>query len=337
MLDYSKPGVGILFTSSAKRNRTIPFKKKNLSRVHSIFSKKCSKHGMNAFFAYHKEYKDGKLMRAWCKYNNRWKLVKNVEVDAIYSRFAGSIYKKNEKDAAKARFKYKMAKQVSLINHPIIDEFCWDKRLVAEMFPELCPRTFLVNTVRGLKLVLGKIRTEKIVLKPRYGTLGRDVIITDKDKLPEIIEKNTIVQEFIDTSKGIKGVTRGMHDMRLFMINGKVDHAHIRIPKKGTLTANIALGGKKVFIPNRLIPKRAVTIARKVDRLFKKFNPRIFSVDFVLNSKGKPFIVECNSQPMIDKYAFGPYARITFYDRVIEAIKSGIKIKVTAQRWNTNK
>jgi glutathione synthase/RimK-type ligase-like ATP-grasp enzyme len=194
-----------------------------------------------------------------------------------------------------------------------------------------------VNTLRGLKLVLGKIKSDKIVIKPRYGTLGRDVIITDKDKLPKEIEKNTLIQEFIDTSKGIKGVTRGMHDMRLFMINGKVDHAHIRIPKKGTLTANVALGGKKVFIPNRLIPIKAMRIARKVDRLFKKFHPRIFSVDFVFNEKGKPFIVECNSQPMIDKYAFGRYARITFYDRVIEAIKTGIKIEVAAQRWNSNK
>jgi glutathione synthase/RimK-type ligase-like ATP-grasp enzyme len=215
-----------------------------------------------------------------------------------------------------------------LINNPLLDEFCWDKRIIAEIFPEYTPKTFLVNTKKGLKLVLPEIRSKKVVIKPRYGTLGKGVIITSKENLPETIEKNTIVQEFVDTSDGIKGVTEGMHDMRLVMINGKIDHAHVRIPKKGSLTANIALGGKKVFIANRQIPIKAKKIAKKVDKLFKGFYPRVFSVDFLFDTKGKPYIVECNSQPMIDKYAFGKYAMLTFYDRFIESVKSGIRVKI---------
>ncbi len=49
----------------------------------------------------------------------------------------------------------------------------------------------------------------------------------------------------------------------------------------------------------------------------------------MFDSRGKPFVVECNSQPMIDKYAFGKYVDLSFYHRLLGAIKSGVKIKVT--------
>jgi len=329
MIDNNKPSVGILFTDVAKTAKSVPFKSKKYSRVHSIFSKRATKQGLNAFFAYYREYKDGKLMKCWYNHKGRWKLVKDQKVDVVYSRFAASIYSKNRKNKIAARFKYKMAEKVSLVNHPFIDDFCWDKKIIAEMFPEFCPRTFVVNTKKGLKLVLSAINSEKVVIKPRYGTLGKDVVITDKDNLPSKIEKNTIVQEFIDTSNGIKKVTDGLHDMRVVMINGKIDHAHIRIPKRGLLTANVALGGKKIFISNWLVPRKARIMAKKIDNLFKDFYPRVYSVDFLFDGKGNSFIVECNSQPMIDKYAYGKYAKIDFYDRVIQAIKSGINIKAT--------
>ncbi|MBR9691310.1 ATP-grasp domain-containing protein, partial [Candidatus Woesearchaeota archaeon] len=323
--------VGILFTDGAKTDKALPFKRK-YSRVHSVFSKKAEEHGMNAFFAHHREFKDGKLKKCWYKENGRWKVAENQEIDLIYSRFAGSIYKDNKRNKSAENFKYKMAEQVAMINHPVLDEFCWDKRIVAEVFPENCPRTFIVNTKKGLDIVLPELKTDKIILKPRYGTLGKDIVVVDRDNLPDKIEKNTLVQEFIDTSKGIKGVTDGMHDMRLIMINGKIDHVHIRIPKKGLLTANVALGGKKVFISRKLIPKKARIIAGKIDKLFKELYPRIYSVDFMFDAKGKPYIVECNSQPMIDKYAFGKFADLSFYDRMLDTIKKSIPIKVV-QRY----
>ena len=325
------PSVGILFTSTAKRDAKVPFKRK-YSRVHSIFAKQADEHGLNVFFAHCTEYQNGRLTYCWCRHNGRWKLAEDQPIDIVYSRFARSIYKHNKKNILAESFKWKMARQISVINHPFIDEFCWDKKIVAELFPEHCPKTFVVNTRAGLEKVLPEIKSEKVVLKPRYGTLGANVVIEDKKNLPKLIEENTIVQEFIDTSKGINGVTDGLHDMRLFMINGKVDHTHIRIPKKGLYTANVALGGKKVFVPNNKIPKKAIKIAKEVDRFFKNFYPRIFSVDFLFDEKGNPYIVECNSQPMIDKYAFGKYAMITFYDRVLEAMKSGIKLKVALQK-----
>ena len=299
-----------------------------LSRVHSIFSKKALEHGLRLFFAPCIEFKDGKLKRSWTYRSRGWVKVYNQEIDMVYSRFAKTMFADNKENPKAISFKYKIAEKTAIINHPIIDKFCWDKRIVSELFPEYTPKTFIVNTIRGLKAVLPALKSEKIVLKPRYGTMGKDVIIINKNNLPETIEKNTIIQEFIDTSKGIKDLIKGYHDLRLIIANGKIDHAHIRVPKKGLLTANVALGGKKVFIRNEQVPKKAIRIAKNIDKLFKNYKPRLYSVDFLIDKNQNPFIVECNSQPMIDKYAFGKYAHLDFYDRILEIMKKGIKIKV---------
>lgn len=328
MIDTTKPAIGILFTETAKADRTKPFNTNKSSRVYSVFSQRAEKYGLNTFVANHKEYFKGNLKNCWYSHKGRWKKSKDKRVDIVYSRFAASMFPDNKVSKRALNFKYKMAGEVSLVNHPAIDEFCWDKKIVSEIFPECSPKTFIVNSKKGLKIVLPEIRSEKVVIKPRYGTLGKDVFITGKDNLPDKIEKNTLVQEFIDTSKGIKRVTEGKHDMRLIMINGKLDHAHVRIPKKGSFTSNVALGGKKLFISNSIVPRSAKKMAKKVDMLFRDVYPRIFSVDFLFDDKGKPYIVECNSQPMIDRYAFGKYAMIDFYDRVIQALKRGIETRV---------
>ncbi len=328
MIDNKKPAVAILFTSTAKAKGTKPFKTRNSGRVWTIFSRKARKYGLNVFLAHHREYKDGKLVKCWHKENKKWKIVKDQPIDIIYSRFAGSIYRQNKVNKKALKFKLDMAKNVTMINHPILDDFCWDKRVVSETFPQYTPKTFVVNTLHGLKIVLSKIKTKKIILKPRYGTLGKKVLVVDREKLPKKIEKNTLVQEFIDTSKGIKGITKGVHDMRVIMINGKIDHIHVRTPKDGLLKANVALGGSKKFVDKKKVPRKAKIISKKVDKLFKGLYPRVFSVDFLFNEKGMPYIVECNSQPMIDKYAFGKYADPSFYDRLLETIRISIPVKV---------
>lgn len=335
MLD-DKHSVAVLFTRSAKSDNEKPFAKEKISRVYSKFSNRANKKGIKVFFAFYKSYKNGILKKSWQYSRGKWKLVENQTVSVVYSRFAGSIYKKHSKSKIAEKEKYLMLKYSTLVNHPFLDEFCWDKKIITEIFPRYCPKTFVVNTKKGLNIALSEIKSEKVVIKPRYGTLGKNVIITEKNNIPKNIRKNTIVQEFVDTSKGIKRVIDSTHDMRIVMVNGKIDHAHIRIPKKGLLTANVALGGKKIFISNHRIPRKAKIIAKRVDKVLKKFHPRIYSIDFLFNCKGKPYIVECNSQPMIDKYAFGKYANIDFYDRVIDALKSGIKIRAKS-RWNTNK
>ena len=76
---------------------------------------------------------------------------------------------------------------------------------------------------------------------------------------------------------------------------------------------------------------KAIEIAKKVDLLFRNYSPRIFSVDFLFDKEQKPYVVECNSQPMIDKYAYGKWKDLGFYDRMFECMNKGLKVKVYQQ------
>lgn len=321
--------VGVLFTSSAKwqKAKTKPFNNPKLNKAYALFARKGKAYCLNIFLAHYKEYSKGVLKKAWY-YERGWKKIKDVEVDFIYSRFNRAVFKDYKKYKRPENIKYKIIEDIGMINHPELEEFCWDKSMIHNIFPEFTPKTFLVNSRRGLNAVLPAIKSEKIVIKPRYGTLGGKVLITTKKNIPKEINKNTIVQEFIDTSNGIKGLVKSYHDLRVIVINGKVDHAHIRVPKKGILTANMANGGKKIFITNGQIPKKVVKIVKKVDRLLKIYKPRIYSIDFLFDKNQQPYIVECNSSPVIYRYAYGRFARPEFYDSILKTIKKNIKMKI---------
>lgn len=321
--------IGVLFTKSADWKGTVPFKKRKIRKAYAAFARRGFRQGMNVFFAQYKSYSNGILKRAWY-WNGNWQRIRNQEIDFVYNRFNRAVFKNHKKISAVENLKYRIADEIGMLNHPMLEEFCWDKVLVSEIFQQHTPKTFLVNSIKGLNAVLPEIKSRKIVLKPRFGTLGSEVMIIKKNELPETIEKNTLVQEFINTSHGIKGLTKGMHDLRLIMINGKLNHAYIRIPERGMLVANMARGGKKIFVPNRTVPHSALKIAKGIDRLFRRFNPRLFSVDFLFDKNQKPYIVECNSSPTLHRYGYGKYKRTEFFDDIFAAIKSRIKMKVTA-------
>ncbi len=319
--------IGVLFTACARWNRKKPFRTEKLNKSYALFARKGKNHGLNVFLAHHREYKKGVLKKAWV-YNRGWKKIANAEIDFVYSRFNRTVFKDHKKYKRAENFKYKIIADIGMINHPELEEFCWDKHMVHEFFPEYTPKTFLINSRRGLNVVLPSLKTEKIVIKPRYGTLGGKVLIVDKNKVPKTIHKNTIVQEFVDTSKGIKGLVKSYHDLRVIVINGKINHAHIRVPKKGMLTANMANGGKKIFITNGQIPKKVVRIVKEIDKLLKFYKPRIYSVDFLFDENQKPLVVECNSSPTLHRYAYGRFAKPEFYDAILKTIKKNIKVKV---------
>jgi len=324
---YQNGNVGVLFTDYSSWKDKKPFPTGAMNKSYGILAVRARKKGLNFFVARYNAYQNGIIKQAWV-FDKKWKKAADVKPDIIYSRFNRAIYSNYFKNKKLENLKYKMDEQVGLFNSPELEEFCWDKCMVSELFPKFTPKTFLVNTLKGLKIVLPEIKSEKIVLKPRYGTLGEDVIVTTKNKLPKKINKNTVVQEFIDGSNGIKGLVKGYHDMRVITINGEIDHCHIRLPKKGLLTANMALGGRKVFVSRSKIPPKAIAVVKKVDKTLSRYYPRLFSVDFIFDKNQRPYIIECNGSPTMYRYAYGKYKRVSYYDHVIEAIKSGIKIKV---------
>ena len=160
------------------------------------------------------------------------------------------------------------------------------------------PKTFLINNHYELQNSLKNIKTEKIVLKPRYGAYGKGVIIIDKKDLRNGIKKDTVLQEFIDSSKGIDELKiKGYHDLRCIIIDGKIDHCYLRMPKKECLLGNMRYGAKKIRIDNDDLPNIIREKISFIDKKMKVFDNRVYSADFLVDQNRKPWLIELNSKP----------------------------------------
>ena len=136
-----------------------------------------------------------------------------------------------------------------------------------------------------------------------------------------------LVQEFIDSSLGVPGVSESMHDLRLVFLNDKLSYSYIREPEEGNYLANLSQGGSLSVVPKNKIPHSIYPIIRCANRVFETFNPRIYSIDFMFDENKRPWIVEMNSMPGL---YFTPQEKIhmvEMYKEIIEAFKKQINLK----------
>ena len=141
------------------------------------------------------------------------------------------------------------------------------------------------------------------MVKPAFGSSAYGVEIVEKGKIPAKISRNTIVQEMIDASKGVPGITRGVADLRVTIINGKIMHPYVRKAAKGSLFSNVSRGAKMIFA--KKIPKSALEISKKIDKRLSKFKNRIYTIDIMFDQNSKPWVIELNSKPgFVGHYQF---------------------------------
>jgi len=184
--------------------------------------------------------------------------------------------------------------KVDVLNNEFINEVCTNKYKTYQLFEEFCPKTFLVKNENEFLEALKYLRDEKKVIKPIDGEEGCDVFIGDDEYLKNCKYKfPMLVQEFLDTSDGIPGIYKGIHDLRLVFINGEIIYSFYRTPPAGKLLANVAQGGKLILIPKEKIPNQVFKISEIIKKNFQ--NDYCFGVDigFV---KGEPKIIELNSR-----------------------------------------
>jgi glutathione synthase len=272
-----------------------PFSNNNYQYSYEFFYTLCKKNGIQMFRASYEwyDYEKHIFKYAWIYEgkNANWKRVKNIKPDLIY-------------DKTKARMEVYFKKELIRSNYPFINnlEFTQlidNKLTVSFLFPQWCKKNWLLENKDDLKKHLSKIRTAKIVLKPLIESGGKGIQILNKG---EALKKATIncaylLQEFIDSSRGVPGVNTGYHDLRLVFVNEKIIYSYIREPKKGSYLANLAQGGSLTIVPQKKLPKTLSPIIKYVNEILKIFHPRIFCIDFMFDENKRPWIVELNSMP----------------------------------------
>lgn len=216
------------------------------------------------------------------------KLDEKVQMDLVYDRSAGVGFPP-EGDG------------IIWVNRIGFKTLCWDKWAGFKEIGEYMPQTVLVESEPGISKAVEEIKTDWVVLKPYNGLKGLGVFIGPKDEAVKFTfpdkYKKYIAQEFVDTSKGITGVTPGKHDLRVAVVNGEPVWCHVRVPAEGTYLANAAQGGNLTEVDYNNVPSEIKKVVESVsEKFYQEHDNPIFSLDFGMNFDGRPLIFEINDQ-----------------------------------------
>lgn len=212
-----------------------------------------------------------------------------------------------------------------LMNDPELDSICTDKSKTYALLPNHSPVSAVVRSADELKSAVHDIPGELIVAKPTDGAEGKGVSIVPRDKIQETVtEFPYLLQEFLDTSKGIPDIVDGTHDFRMIVINGEVVLCFVRTPPEGSLLANVAQGGKKIEVPVPNIPAEPLALLKDVEHALSRFPRRVYSIDLGRNADGTWKIIELNSMPGMTQTAEGPYSKL-FQEALAELLVRSAK------------
>ncbi len=262
----------------------------------------------------------GVFKNGWVFRNGSWKKVKKFKPDLVFDKGPSDL-----SEILKTRV---LEKYFSVINNLDLTLLLDNKLYSYFIFPSLFAKTSVVSNQHELKRALKLIRGHKVVFKFPIGSGGFGVKILSRKQANQLkIRKQVLVQEFIDTSKGYKNLVKGVHDLRVFVINGRIIYAYFRLAKKGSFLSNIHQGGVMINIKNNQVPASVKKLIRRIDKRLKIFYPRILGIDFFFDSKGKPYLVELNTKPGIYFYPEDRALQKRVYLAMIKMFKEAVSLK----------
>jgi len=286
--------VMLLFGKSDWR-KAKPFSNKDYQYSYEYFYTLCKNQGIQMYRASYEwyDYKKNLFKYAWIYEgaSANWKKVYNIKPDLIYDKTKASTEAYSRKELIEIAYPF--------INDLDFTKLIDDKFITGLLFSKWSKKNWLVKNNNAIQEALRNIHSKKFVLKPLSESGGKGIYILGKNKLAELPKINSpyILQEFIDSSRGVPGVSHKMHDLRLVCINDKIIYSYIREPKKGSFLANLAQGGSLFIVPRKKLPKSIFPVIQQANELFSTFSPRVYSIDFMFDKNKKPWIVELNSMP----------------------------------------
>ena len=284
----------LVFLSSQVHWGNKPFNNKLTDNTFRLFAEGGKANNVQVIFTSPKMIEKETVTKFWV-YQSGWKLKKEKrKVKVVYSYLS---YNEKNKKILNCLEKNK---NIKLINPFPLMALCYDKKKLSKFInKEQHPQTFSVHSAKEMREATKKIASSKVVIKPRFGLRGEGVELYSKNNLPTKVSKDTIVQEFIEMKK----MNGRSYDLRLMMINSRLDHAYYRIAPKGSFKANCSLGATKKIVNIDKIPGEAWEIASKTDRKLEEFSPRIYSIDLIRDKLGKYYLLELESMPGFYHYS----------------------------------
>lgn len=219
-----------------------------------------------------------------------------VRADIVYN--LGNIPGEDFPGAAAARQSH-----ARITNTPAFRGFCASKFRVYGYLREFFPKTIRVTREAALLPSLKELPGDMAVFKPDTGTNGRGVRVLKKDEMTLDDEMRAIIaepggallQEFVDTSRGIPGICDSYHDLRLAIVNNVIALTHVRIPEPGSLIGNYAQGATIRELAPEDIPKKVLAFHERVHaKITERFHDPMYTMDIGVGTDGTPLLFEIN-------------------------------------------
>lgn len=186
-----------------------------------------------------------------------------------------------------------------VVNRKDFELLFTDKAYMASIFPHLFPKTYVAQRADQARAVAARLPGEMIVAKPLFGYGGEGVLIGPRE---DVLEKATggplLLQEFIDTSGGIPGITDSRSDLRVIVTG--VERAHkiilmyARETASGKMVSNFSQGGTIQPIAPDQWPHGVQGLVEEVDRTFVQYGRRTYCLDCGRAPDGRWIIYEVN-------------------------------------------
>ncbi len=321
----------LIVTLASHTPQAKPFNKENENGTYEHLSLRCKQKGINLYIAHFANALNDAAVLTWTFKNGRWNMVElpAAEIAVSYADLPQNFPKANELR------NLLITNGVFCINNLQMSDTLTDKILTYHLFPGLVPPTFDTSVPNlGTRLLAASnhpdLRTDKIILKPRYGERGRgieviDFLEVDSERVRSM--ENYIVQPLIESDSGIPELgIPGRHDLRMLLYNGKVMDFFVRVAPSDNFICNQSHGGTIAYYQLKELPAQFKHIAYEVDQSLHTYMPRYYSVDVGVGRSGKIWVYELNTMPGVVWNASGTDKERYYgmHESIVEAISIGI-------------
>lgn len=198
---------------------------------------------------------------------------------------------------------------ITVVNTPELYKVLHDKFLAQRMFEQYHARTVKVDNDSQLAAALQTIPGELKVVKPVEGSHSDGVVIgTESELLAQTYKYPLLVEEWLDSSRGIDGITPGEHDLRIVMIENRPSLVLVRIPAKSEHRAGLEVGASMLWPSLGDIPASVIHMVQNIDTELQFYPGRVYSVDTAMTIDG-PRVIELNVYPALFESNLHPHVR----------------------------
>lgn len=227
---------------------------------------------------------------SWEFVGGKWQLSGPIKPDLIYDKTGGRSADDTTRALIISRYRF--------MDDPAFTLFANNKYETSRALPQHFKAYHKFSNTEEFSGFLKTFTGERLVIKPVVGSGGQGVHIVSKEEAAGLsLTFPVIVQEFIDSSHGIPGITDTYHDLRLVFIGDELVYAYVRTPKAGSFLANIAQGGSMKIVSGDELPKTLAPIIDDTRKLFARFPQKTYTIDVMFDETGRPWIIEFNTMP----------------------------------------